>query len=399
MAGRKLPAVPIFMITPAEIKQKAQRQYHAFLRASVLDETFFPLEIRFRKAKASDDYLVLRQWVAALLTESKAERGFGYSVTLAERELRRYGRQSLPIRIAIETETDFLRLIGKEREFWQWQTAVSNALTQFPQLQAWLAQYPQRVLPHLTVWDDLLTVCTYFVAQPRPNLYLRELPLPLPTKFVEENKAVLHQLLDALLPAEAIAADENHFERRFGLRYDEPQIRLRLLDLDLQAELGWPAADLGLTLSDCVKLVGMNGRLLFIVENKMTFLTLPAVKNGVAIWGKGFQVSLLREVSWLAHCTIWYWGDLDAQGFVILSQLRGYWPQTRSFLMDGAMLEKYKAFIIEGVQMKETALPNLVGEETAVYQQLMAHNWRLEQERIHQDDMVKAINQVLIIFI
>ncbi|MEM7118884.1 MAG: DUF3322 domain-containing protein [Chloroflexota bacterium] len=383
------------MITPAEIKQKAQRQYHTFLRASVLGNPFFPLEIRFRKAKASDDYLALRQWVATLLGQSKAERGFGYSVTLAERELRRYGRQSLPVRIAIETEMDFLQFIGKEREFRQWQTAVSNTLTQFPQLQAWLAQYPQRVLPYLTVWDDLLNVCTYFVAHPRPNLYLRELPLPLPTKFIEENKAILRQLLDDLLPATVTDANEGHFERRFGLRYDEPQIRLRLLDNDLRETLGWPAADMGLALSDCAKLGGMNGRLLFIVENKMTFLTLPPVPNGVAVWGKGFQVSLLREVAWLADCDIWYWGDLDVQGFAILSQLRGHWPQTRSFLMDGAMLEKYRTYIIEGKPSKEMILPNLVGEETAVYQRLLAHNWRLEQERIHQEDVVEVINQVI----
>lgn len=387
------------MITPDEIRQTVERKYLAFLRASVLGESFFPLEIRFRKAKASDDYLALRQWVGELLAGSKAERGYGYEVALKERELRRYGRQSLPSRITIETAADFLQLIGKADEFGRWQTAVAHTLARFPQLQDWLTQYPQRVLPYLAVWDDLLTVCAYFVDHPRPNLYLRELPVPVHTKFIEDNQTILRYLLDELLPPAAIRAGESQFERRFGLRYDEPQIRLRLLDDALRRELGWPAADVSLTLSDCAALAGMNGPFdsaqgkltILIVENKMTFLTLPPVKNGLAIWGKGFQVGLLREIGWLVGCAIWYWGDLDAPGFAILSQLRGYWPQTRSFLMDAATLEKYREFVVTGTPSGEVVLDNLGEEETAVYQQLVTHNWRLEQERISQADAVETI--------
>ncbi len=378
------------MITPDEIKQKAARKYRPFLRAIVQDAPFFPLEIRFRKAKASDDYLLLHEWVGQLLAGSKAERGFGYEVTLAERKSRRYGRQSLPARITIETESDFLRLIGKRDEFRRWKTAVSHTIAIFPQLQNWLAQHPQRVLPHLSIWDDLLTVCTYFVAHPRPDLYMRELPVPVHSKFIEENRAILRHLLDELLPPDAVRIDESRFERRFGLRYDEPQIRLRLLDESLRDELGWPTADISITLSACAGLMGMNGRSILIVENKMTFLTLPPLKKGIAIWGKGFQVNLLRDVGWLADCDIQYWGDLDAQGFAILSQLRGYWPQTRSFLMDAATLEKYRAFVVTGTPSPVMELAHLDGRETAVYQELAAHNWRLEQERISQVDVVEG---------
>jgi hypothetical protein len=385
--------VKFIMITPDDIRQQAAQKYNDFLRSQITAVPFFPLEIRFGKARANEDYLALRQWVGQLLAGSKTERGFGYVVTLEARELRRYGRQSLPARITIESEADYLQLIDKAAEFGQWQTAVSQTLAQFPQLRDWLAQYPQRALPHLAVWGDLLTVCAYFVAQPRPNLYLRELPLPVHTKFIEENQAILRQLLDVLLPADSITAAENQFERRFGLRYDEPQIRLRLLDNELQQELGWPAADVSLTLSDCERLAGMSGRTVLIVENKMTFLTLPTLKNGVAIWGKGFQVGLLRQLTWLADCAIGYWGDLDAQGFAILSQLRGCWPQTRSFLMDTAVLEKYQEFVVTGTASAPVVLANLTEEETAVYQQLLTHSWRLEQERISQVDVLRAIDR------
>lgn len=382
------------MITSDEIQRQAERKYLSFLRADVLGEPFFPLEIRFRKAKASDDYLALRNWVRELLAGSKAERDFGYKVVLEERELRRYGRQSLPVKITIETEGDYLFLIGKVEEFSQWQTAVSHTFSHFPQLKDWLAQYPQRVLPYTPIWEDLLTVCTYFVANPNSNLYLRELPVPVHTKFIEENQAILRHLLDALLSPEAVAVEESQFERRFGLRYDEPQIRLRLLDEGLCDELGWPASDVSLTLSDCKGLAGMNGRTILIVENKMTFLTLPLVQNGAAIWGKGFQVSLLREIDWLADCEIWYWGDLDAHGFAILSQLRSFWPQTRSFLMNRETFENYREFVVAGTPVERMLLVNLEEEETAVYRQLVDKNWRLEQERIRQEDVLLAIGRM-----
>ena len=187
------------MITPVEIQKQARQKYLAFLSARVRGASIFPLEIRFGKAKASDDYLTLRQWVGELLTNSKAERGFGYEVVLEEQSLRRYGRQSLPTRITIETEADYLALIGKSDEFRQWQRVIIYTLERFPQLQDWLAQYPQRVLPYITVWDELLTVCIYFLAHPWPHLYVRELPIPVHTKFIEENQVILRQLLDVLL--------------------------------------------------------------------------------------------------------------------------------------------------------------------------------------------------------
>lgn len=382
------------MITPVEIQKQAHQKYLAFLRARVQGDSIFPLDIRFGKARASDDYLALRQWVGELLTNSKAERGFGYEVVLEEQSLRRYGRQSLPTRITIETEADYLALIGKADEFRQWQRVVTYTLERLPQLEDWLAQYPQRVLPYLAVWDELLTVCAYFLAHPWPHLYVRELPIPVHTKFIEENQVILRQLLDVLLAPDAIRYDETQFERRFGLRYDEPQIRVRLLDDRLCRELGWPAADLGLTLSDCAGLTELRGRTAFIVENKMTFLTLPPVENGFAIWGKGFQVSLLREIAWLAQCAIWYWGDLDAQGFAILAQLRAQWPHTRSFLMDAVTLEKYQLYIVTGTPHEGMSLPHLTEEEKLVYEKLASQNWRLEQERINHGDVLQAIRRL-----
>jgi hypothetical protein len=60
-----------------------------------------------------------------------------------------------------------------------------------------------------------------------------------------------------------------------------------------------------------------------IVENKVNLLTLPRLPGTLAIGGLGNAVMLLRYCAWLGSVSITYWGDIDVQGFEILSRLRG----------------------------------------------------------------------------
>jgi hypothetical protein len=168
------------------------------------------------------------------------------------------------------------------------------------------------------------------------------------TKFVEDHQARLRQMLDFLLPAEAIDTEAPSFARRFGLRYDEPQIRMRVLDSSLSQTSGWPSDDVSLSVSALARL-HFKACTVVVSENKMTFLTLPRVENALALWGGGFGIELLRDVQWLRACEVYYWGDLDAHGFIILSRLRSFLP-----------------------------------EEQAVYLSLSGANLRLEQEHIAQ---------------
>lgn len=378
------------MITAQEIIQKTARHYLPFLRSKLTGEPFFPLEIPFGKPAASVSYPTLKQWVTMLLAQAKATVGYGYTVLLATRATRRYGEQSLPVRIFIETEDDFLRLLGKQGEVDRFNAMSALTREQLPQLMPWLAHYPQRLLENLTIWPDLLQVCTYFLHHPQPGLYVRELPIPVHTKFIEETSASLRQLLDIVLPAAAIHSAETAFERRFGLRYDEPLLRLRLLDPTLQAVYQWPGTDLSLPFSQAAALP-LAGTQVFITENKMNFLTLPARPNAVALWGQGFQVNALRSVAWLQECAIWYWGDLDAQGFQILAQVRTLFPQTRSLMMDRATFETFRGFVVPGTPSPYAVPSSLTPDEAELYADLAAQRLRLEQERIHQSYVVQHL--------
>ena len=78
--------------------------------------------------------------------------------------------------------------------------------------------------------DGSLSVLEYSLAHPQPEVFARELPFPLATKFLERNERVLQEWFDHVFPPHAIRADESHFTRRYGLRYPEPHILIRFLD-------------------------------------------------------------------------------------------------------------------------------------------------------------------------
>jgi len=382
------------MITPTEIRQKAERQYAVFLQSGLKQEPFFPFEIRFGKVKPSDDYVHIKQWVTALLAGSKTELGYGYSVMLETINTRQYGTQSWPTRVAFEAEADYLKFIGKKKEVAAFRQAVALTDKLLPALMPWLTENPTKILPYLADWNDLLQVGRYFQENPRPQLYLRELPLQIHTKFIEEHRAILREMLDAILPETAMRPDESHFERRYFLRYDEPLIRLRVLDETLLQQYHLPVSDMSAPVSQMAQLQWTELRVI-ITENKLNFLTLPPCPRGVAIFGSGFKVELLAQIPWLIGSPIWYWGDLDAHGFQILSQLRALLPQAVSVMMDMATFTEFQAFAVTGTATTVTHLPHLTEAEQAMFSYLARHNLRLEQERISQNYVIEKLSEAL----
>lgn len=383
------------MITPSNIRQKAGRKYNTYLKAWLSNTPFFPLEIRFAKIKPTADYMQIKNGLEILLAGSKATIGTGYSVTMKKRNTRRYGPQSFPTRIAFENESDFLGFIGKKREVSAFKRDVSLIRQTLPQLEDWLQQKPQRVITATGDWPDLMKVCQYFLDHPHPNCYLRELPIAIHTKFIEERKSIVRELLDELLPAGAIRTDASHFEQRFYLRYDESLVRFRLLDPTLQEQLGLPFTDASIPLSE-FETLNWVGLPVVITENKINFLTLPSLPNAIGLWGGGFEVGILKKTGWLAHCPIFYWGDLDAQGFQILAQLRSAFPHVKSVLMDQVTFKAFSQFIGVGKPCSVETLSQLTPLEQQLFKQLLISNKRLEQEHISHSFAIQQLKQAFI---
>jgi hypothetical protein len=391
------------MITVPEIRRQAAGWYKQFLVAWLREESL-PLEIRFGKVKTAgilEDFTTLDGEIKNLRKESKEELGFGYAIEFRETATRKAGRQWLPTRIFFETPEDYLRFLKKDKEFRAFTQSVGLIRDQMPELEPWLRGHPLKVVENAGQWEALLRVCGYFRANPVPRLYIRELPVKVHTKFIEENTAVLSSLLDFLLPG-YVQADEKDFRRRFNLKYDEPLLRLRVLDKEVARAYFSGVDDLSIPLSQ-FNALQIDCERVFILENKTNFsnianfLTLPQLGKSVAVFGEGFKLRLLAHAAWLRDKQIYYWGDIDAHGFEMLSLLRGGFPQTRSFLMDAETFRTFKQYAVKGADFYRSTLPHLTQEETHLFYHLLRledHN-RLEQERIPQAFVLQRINELL----
>ena len=384
------------MINPAQIQQKAERCYSFFLSSSITQEKFFPIE--FSVGSLPKDYLVLREAVTQLISHSKQNLGYGYNLELESRLTHKHGQQSLPKRISIETEQDYLKLIKKEKEFSKFKVDVEIIRTEVPELNQWLCQNSLKVIEYGDCWHDLLKVCQYFQRNPKPALYIRELPIQVHTKFIEQNEGILRRLLETILPIEqlpSVAGEKEYvFEKRFSLLYREPIIRFRILDQILKARYGFPVSDISTPISEFRQLC-LEPHRFFITENLMNFLTLPALENSLALFGGGYAIQALKSVTWLSRSPIFYWGDLDVDGFKILSQLRSYFPQTISIMMDVKTFETFQEFAVSVSRKSFETLLHLTVEEQTLYDYLLLHQKRLEQEHISQDYAARHLRNIV----
>jgi hypothetical protein len=117
------------------------------------------------------------------------------------------------------------------------------------------------------------------------------------------------------------------------------------------------------------------------VENKMNMLTFPNKNNSIVIWGHGFGVDIMKDVEWMKTKRIFYWGDLDAHGFQILSEIRTHFSQVESFLMDRETFDKFFEKD-NGSETNAEKLLCLTQEEKTMFEYLKENNFRLEQEKI-----------------
>lgn len=357
-------------------------------------ESYFPLSIAFRKPTGAEllgKFDLVRDWLRALKKESRSSKGYGYEIEFAEVSHRTLGPQLLPRRIVVPSRKDFLRLIDKERQYRQFQADLQLVRKQQPRLVPFLNRKPGRLLEYGGCWQQLLAVAAFFQKNPKPNRYLRELDISgVDTKFLEQHRKIVSELLDQLLPASAIDAhftglSHHGFERRFHLKYDEPLIRFRFLDPVLCPMEG--VNDLTLPLSQFCRF-SPGCRQVIITENKINGLTFPQYTGSLVVFGLGYGIQQLEAAFWLNKVNLWYWGDIDTHGFAILAKLRRIFPHTRSFLMDFATLHHNSNLWVREDEKQRCLdeLTHLTPEEEGLYNDLRNNrygaNIRLEQERI-----------------
>ena len=382
------------MISPEDVRARAlklwgaHKPHSSHLEGGILFPWAIPIPAPTARELA-EEFPRIRAEVRRLESASKAADG-GYSIEYARINHRKLGEQSLPRKVLVASLDDFLRLTGKNRQFDRFVGLTAKILTERPELKAFLCRKPSAVLDNADDWERLLLVCRYFQKNPNPGLYTRQLDIiGVDTKFIETRRAVIAELLGVILPETPKTSgprglSDHGFERRFGLAFEAPLIRFRLLDPSSSYS---GLTDLSVPLPE-FKRLAIPARKVFITENKMNGLAFPPCRDALVIFGLGYGIGSLAEVPWLKQAGLFYWGDIDTHGFAILDQFRTTFPEARSFLMDERTLILHtKLWGREAAgQRFDKDLKRLTPEESSLFKVLRENRLgvhiRLEQERI-----------------
>jgi hypothetical protein len=368
------------MITPKEIKAKCEKAFFRIVSAHLKGDNLFPWIIPSNKSLLGGNYSGWKEALIPLHQQSKAVKGKGFTVDWKTKVING-SKQNIPSRIYFETFEDFLHSAGRKEDYEKVVTSKNLVVSHFPCLNDWANSNPLLLLTNAGQWNEIIKVCQYFTSHPPPHpYYLRDLPIEVHSKFIEQNTGILKMLLDLLLPTERKNVQEQDFASRYFLKRVSVYTQIRILDDNLKPYLGFD--ECSLTLDDAAWLKWLPEKV-FIIENQICFLTFPKVKNAVAIFGEGFKSRITKHLPWLEKTDLYCWFDLDTAGFEMLNMIREHYPNAKSFLMDEESFNHFAALSVHK-QTKPKNLKNLTGAENAIYRFLLANNKRLEQEKINQ---------------
>ncbi|HTO04506.1 MAG TPA: Wadjet anti-phage system protein JetD domain-containing protein, partial [Opitutus sp.] len=265
-------------------------------------------------------------------------------------------------------------------------------LTRFPAAQSVLLQSPRLVQAHTGAWEGIAEVVDYLRTHPRPNCYMRALPVSVPTKFIERHRSALEALLSVHPDAE-YRPEGISFEARSGFAEDDASIRGRFLCPVLRRTCGFAADDVELRVGTWATLELPADVRIVACENKTNFLALPPMAGTLALWGAGGAATgHFPRIPWLGTSRFVYWGDLDPSGFAILASLRATFPNVRSALMDAATLAAHRpALALAKPPRHPVRTQHLTAEESAAIAGILQPPRGIEQEKLLFREGLQAI--------
>jgi len=381
-----------------DIRKKLERKWEKgdFLSARLKKESLVR-RIPLKKPGTKDwveKYDATRRWIDALVAAGKKN---AFEIEFQEIVHRQLGRNRFPQAVVFDSDESLFKFIGKLGSVYRFDVLSELILGDFPELKPWLEKRPLVALENDNNWPRLLAVLAFLKQTFRPGIYVRQLEVAeVDTKFIEKHKKLLSELLDMVLPEDAIdwgAAGVKKFEQRYGFLSKPAQVRFRVLDpqhyISGLSDLQVPVAHFSN--------LNLNVDRVFITENEINGLAFPDVKGAIIIFGLGFGLDRLANIEWLNTKTLYYWGDIDTHGYVMLDQLRNYFPNVSSFLMDKETLMTHRSQWGKEERPSKRELHRLRDKEQEVYNLLvndsLTERLRLEQEKISYDSIRTVLKQ------
>lgn len=367
--------------SPADIEARLRRHWDSglLLTAHAKGEDCPVLDIPLRGPNASEignDLDRVREWVRAL-EEGAAVRGkTRYELTRRQVGGRVVGRNMLPSRARVDAYDQVWTVLRVHEQVAAFDGVLAT-VAGCRDATRWVVAHPMQALRVADEWPRLLAARNWLRSHAGTGRFLREVSAPgVDTKFIETHRGILADLLEG-------AAGAAQFAPSVGFRAKPARIRLRFE----ASFLGLPPhmSEAALRVEELAD-SAVHAQSALVVENEISYLTVPIPRGGVVIFGEGFRVNRVGAMPWLRGVPLHYWGDLDTHGFAILNQLRSWLPQTTSLLMDRDTLLAHQDRWGQEPKPTTAALETLTADERAVYADLVSDRYqprlRLEQERI-----------------
>ena len=212
------------------------------------------------------------------------------------------------------------------------------------------------------------------------DCYITNWPIPgVDTKFHRKNFEIFRTIANAVLEIEL--ANREEFYAYFSLKERLAEISVGIIGRGIDLNGGTRCS----VSADEIARWEKTPEVVFIFENKDSGSQIADnVKFDfpcMVLFGSGNAILDLKHVPWLQKCKIVYSGDMDKDGFKILSELRNVFPEIKSFMMN---IEDFRRF--EDLAGKDrpgdvSVYDNLTSEEAECFSYITEKGLRLEQER------------------
>ena len=204
------------------------KAFEQYLQQLILEKPFEKIYLRGGKQRPATT-AALHEAVRYYQSLEKTADRKGWTIEWESWKSKKLGTQQWPAAISIDSPGDLLYLTEKQQEFDEFTKTLRYILQQKTVLSKWLAEKPVRVLEYKEEWPGLFAVIDFLLANDVSEYYLRNIPVPVHTKFIETYKTIIWSILSFINP-ERFSIDGQSFEQTIGVKPKPFLFTLRWLD-------------------------------------------------------------------------------------------------------------------------------------------------------------------------
>ena len=257
-----------------------EKGYRNFLKNRIAENQFEQIVLRGGKGKPANS-IDLHKSIGLFLKYEKNDTKKGWFIEWENWFSKKLGQQRWPGRVMVQTEEDLLFLIGKENEILLFDRKLAELKSWRSEISSWLTEQPEALLKYFDRWDGLRAVVDFLLACDVSIYYMRNLPVPVHTKFIEENESLLLSLIRHF-DAKRFGTAEKSLSNAIGIKRKPVLFTGRWLDQSLADRYSYGMEIFGITPDD---LRGRDWQIneVWLVENETALYMFPCRKNSLVI--------------------------------------------------------------------------------------------------------------------